>query len=66
MKIKVDSKLLSEQIALCDACADNFTMPHLKDLFEGISNLLSEISFAVEENEEIEFERGNENDEEMS
>lgn len=57
MKIKIDCQLLSEQIQLLDAYVGAMTNPHNKELVEGILNLLSEISFAVEEEEEIEFER---------
>ena len=57
MKIKINCKLLSEQINLCDACAEYFQTEYLKGLFDGIANLLSEINFALEEDEEIEFEK---------
>ena len=57
MKIKIDCKILSEQISLCDACAEKFRNVFLGEYFSGIANLLSKISFAVEECESIEFER---------
>lgn len=55
MKIKIDCKLLSEQIQLLDMYAGVMSNKHNKELVEGILNLLSEISFAVEEEEEVKF-----------
>ena len=57
MTIKIDCKLLSEQIQLLDMYAGVMSNKHNKELVEGILNLLSEISFAIEEEEKIEFER---------
>lgn len=57
MTIKINCKLLSEQINLCDTCAEKFINSSLGDQFDGIANLLSEICFAVEEDEEVYFER---------
>ena len=57
MVIKVNCKLLSEQIQLLDMYASVMSNKYNKGLVEGIANLLSEISFAVEENEEICFKR---------
>lgn len=57
MKIKIDCRLLSEQIQLLDMYAGVMNNKHNKELVEGILNLLCEISFAVEEEEEIQFER---------
>lgn len=57
MKIKINCKLLSEQIQLLDMYSSVMTNEHNKGLVEGIVNLLSEISFAVEEGEDVCFER---------
>ena len=57
MIIKIDCQLLSEQIQLLDMYADVMTNGHNKSLIEGIASLLSEISFAVEEELEIDFVR---------
>ena len=57
MKIKISCKLLSEQIQLLDMYSSVMTNEHNKGLVEGIVNLLSEISFAVEERENVCFER---------
>ncbi len=55
MVIKIDCKLLSEQIQLLDMYAGVMSNKHNKELVEGIANLLSEISFAVEEEQKIKF-----------
>lgn len=55
MQIKVDCKLLSEQIQLLDAYASVMNNEYNKGLVEGISNFLSQISFAIEKDIEIEF-----------
>ena len=57
MIIKIDCQLLSEQIQLLDMYSDVMTNEHNKSLIEGIASLLSEISFAVEEELEIDFVR---------
>lgn len=57
MKIKIDCKLLSEQISFCDAYAEHYGDTEIGNMFNGIANLLSHICFAVEEDEEIVFER---------
>lgn len=57
MKIKIDCKLLSEQIQLLDMYAGVMSNKRNKELVEGILSLLSQISFAVEEEEEIKFVR---------
>ena len=57
MTIKIDCKLLSEQIQLLDMYAGVMSNKRNKELVEGILNLLSEISFAVEEEEEVKFVR---------
>ena len=61
MKIKIDLDILKEQIYMCDIHADNASSEEERGLFEGIANLLSEISFAVEEEEEVKFVRHGEN-----
>ena len=58
MELKINCKLLSEQINLCDACVDKYGADNaIGSLFDGIANLLSAICFAVEEEKEIEFIR---------
>ena len=57
MTIKVNCKLLSEQINLCDSCGTWFCGAEVSKQFEGIASLLSQICFAVEEGESVVFER---------
>lgn len=57
MKIKIDLSILKEQIYMCDVHADNASSEEEREIFEGISNLLSEISLAVEREEDVEFVR---------
>ena len=57
MKIKINLELLNAQIYECDIKADNASTEEEKEIFEGISNLLSEISWATEHKEEVYFER---------
>lgn len=57
MIIKIDCQLLSEQIQLLDMYSSVMTNAHNKTLVEGIVSLLSEISFAVEEELEVDFVR---------
>lgn len=57
MTIKIDCKNLSEQIQLLDMYLSVMTNKHNKGLVAGIVNLLSEISFAVEEEEKVQFIR---------
>lgn len=57
MIVKINCQLLSEQIQFLDMCSDAMTNEHNKGLVDGIANLLSEISFAVEEEDEISFVR---------
>lgn len=54
--MKIDVKLLEEQINLCDAYADTLPDEIVKDKFEGIANLLSEICFLAEMGETVKFE----------
>jgi hypothetical protein len=53
MKIKIDLNILEEQIYMCDVHANNASSEEEREIFEGIANLLSEIGFAVEKDEEI-------------
>lgn len=55
--IKIDSKLLREQIQACVTKAINASDSDERNLFDGIENLLSEIDYALEEGSEIEFEQ---------
>lgn len=55
MDIKVDCKILGEQIQLLDMYSSVIVSPHNRELVDGIVNLLSAISFAVEEEQEIKF-----------
>ena len=57
MKIKIDLSILKEQIYMCDIHANNASSEEEREIFEGISNLLDEIGFAVEREEDIEFVR---------
>lgn len=57
MEIKISLNLLKEQIYMCDVHANNASSEEERDIFEGISNLLDEIGFAVEKEEDIEFIR---------
>ena len=59
MDIKIDCKILKEQIQLCDSCADMFKFETLKGMFGGIAELLSTICFALEEDKEINFIKEN-------
>jgi hypothetical protein len=57
MKIKIDLSILEEQIYMCDVHADNASSEEEREIFVGIANLLSEINFAVEHEQEINFKR---------
>ena len=57
MIIEVDCDVLNEQIQLLDMYYGVITDKHKKGLVEGIANILSEINFAVETNEDISFEK---------
>ena len=61
MEIKIDCKFLNEQIQLLDVYASIITDEYKRDLVEGIINLLDRIEWALEEGEEIRFERAYEN-----
>lgn len=56
MIIKVNTNILSEQINMCDAFSELMTNPETSGLFGGIANLLSEISCAIQNQEDIKFE----------
>ena len=57
MKLKIDMRLLKEQIDICDTQAINARNEYECDMLDGIANLLSEINYALENNEKIEFEK---------
>lgn len=59
MNINIDLKLLEEQIYMCDIHADNASSEEERELFIGIANLLSEISYYVEHEMEINFVKVN-------
>lgn len=59
MKLKIDCKILSEQIQLLEMYASVMSSKHNKELVEGILNILSEVMWAVEEDEDLRFERVN-------
>lgn len=59
MDIKINCKVLKEQIQLCDSCADMFKINTLKEIFGGIAELLSTICYALEEGKEINFIKEN-------
>lgn len=53
--ITIDTKLLNQQITLCSTKANNASDELEMDLFTGLENLLTELSCALENNDEIEF-----------
>ena len=57
VEIKINCKLLSEQIQLLEMYCGVMSNKHNQGLVEGIINLLSEISFAAEEEAEVQFVR---------
>ena len=57
MNIKIDCAHLSQQIDLVDQCANVISDTHTKELMYGAARLLSDICFAVEEDESVVFER---------
>lgn len=59
MEIKIDCKLLNEQIQLLDMYASIITHEHKRELVEGVINLLDRIEWALEEGEEIHLEKVN-------
>ena len=54
-EIKVNCKILSEQIELLDSCFDIVEGEYNKALIEGVAHFLSDICFAIEENKNITF-----------
>lgn len=61
VEIKVDCKMLNEQIELCDAYADMLKIAPLKGMFYGIAEFLSAICYAIENDREIHFVKCEEN-----
>ena len=59
MDINIDLKLLEEQIYMCDIHADNASSEEEREIFIGVANLLSEISWAVENEEYVTFVKVN-------
>ena len=57
MIIKIDCKYLNEQINFLDMYCGMVTDEYKKELVGGVVSLLSEINFAVETNEDISFEK---------
>ena len=57
MTITINCKILNEQIQLLDMYHSVVTDEYKKGLVEGIANLLSEINFAIETNEDVYFEK---------
>lgn len=55
MEIKINCKLLEEQIYMCDIHASNASSEEERDIFDGIANLLDAIACAVEKDEDINF-----------
>lgn len=55
--VRIDSKLLDEQIMACVIKANNSSDSAERDLFDGIVNLLSEIACALEDGNEIELKQ---------
>ena len=59
MDVKIDYRLLNEQIKMCDIRSDNASSEEEREIFEGSANLLSEISFATETGQEVNFVKVN-------
>lgn len=57
MTINVNCAYLSQQIDLVDQCADVISDTQTKEMLYGVARLLSDICFAVEEDEVVIFER---------
>ena len=57
MTIKINCACLSQQIDLVDQCADAISDAQTKEMLYGAARLLSDICFAVEEDESVVFER---------
>lgn len=56
MKIKIDLELLNAQIQECDIKADNASTEEERGIFDGIADLLRDIAYGVEIDDEIYFE----------
>lgn len=56
MVIRIDLELLNTQIKECDIKVDNASSEEEREIFEGITNLLSDIAFAVENGDDIRFD----------
>ena len=59
MDIKIDLQLLDEQVHFLEIYASIITNEHKRELIDGVANLLSAISYAIEEDKEINFVRVN-------
>lgn len=57
--MKIDIRILDEQIQLVDILANNASSGREYDLLNGIANLLSEVAFAAEKGEYVHFEEVN-------
>lgn len=57
MEIKIDCKLLNEQIEFLNLYSSFITDEYKKGLIEGIAELLSQICYAVEDDRYISFKR---------
>lgn len=55
MELRIDSKLLDEQIALCEKYEFHGDNNYEQNLFGGIAELLTEISVALESDETVNF-----------
>lgn len=55
-EIKIDCKILSEQIKIIDAYASVVVNGHTRDMIDGVVTLLDHILWALEEGEEISIE----------
>ena len=51
--MKIDTNLLDQQITLCSTKANNASDELERDLFTGLENLLTELSCALENDDEI-------------
>ena len=62
VKMKIDAKLLEDQIKFCDDFAEVYeksndeSLKGISEQFTGIANLLSEIMLIVETDEDVHFE----------
>lgn len=57
MNIKVDCKILDEQIKMLDIYASLIRDDHKREMIDGVINLLDKICWALEEGEEIYLEK---------